>query len=37
MMKGLFIAAVAVLLVACKTEETMTVDYYLANPEARKQ
>jgi hypothetical protein len=37
MMKGLFIAAVAMLLVACKTEETMTVDYYLANPDARKQ
>jgi len=37
MMKGFFVAAFAVFLVACKTEETMTVDYYLANPEARKE
>lgn len=37
MKKGLYIAAVAALLVACKSEKTMTVDYYLANPDAREQ
>lgn len=36
-MKGIFIAALAALLAACNAEETMTVDYYLANPDARKE
>lgn len=36
MMKGLFITALALTLVACKTEETMSVEFYLANPDARK-
>lgn len=37
MMKGIFTAVATLLLVACKTEETMTVDFYLANPDARQQ
>lgn len=36
-MKGFLIAATALLLVACNEEETKTVDFYLANADAREQ
>lgn len=36
-MKVLYVVAACFFLVACNSEETMTVDYYLANPDARQE